>query len=87
MFGSFDTPDAYTGAYYPHHGMFLVVIGLHDSHIHDLGRCLISNDKPLLYTMHLLCYTLAQYFGHHYMSVLSFPWDAKICVIVGCTNG
>ncbi|RVW64305.1 hypothetical protein CK203_052313 [Vitis vinifera] len=32
----FDTPDAYTGAYYPHHGIFLVVIGLYDSHIHDL---------------------------------------------------
>ncbi|KAL6315066.1 hypothetical protein AAG906_030919 [Vitis piasezkii] len=31
----FDTPDAYTRAYYPHHGIFLVVIGLYDSHIHD----------------------------------------------------
>ncbi|RVX04169.1 hypothetical protein CK203_015735 [Vitis vinifera] len=34
--GSFDTPDAYTGAYCPHQGIFLVVIGLYDSHIHDL---------------------------------------------------
>ncbi|XP_034704132.1 vacuolar protein sorting-associated protein 60.1-like [Vitis riparia] len=32
----FDTPDAYTGAYYPHQGIFLIVIGLYDSHIHDL---------------------------------------------------
>eukprot|EP00261_Vitis_vinifera_P034168 XP_019075411.1 PREDICTED: uncharacterized protein LOC109122601 [Vitis vinifera] len=32
----FDTPDAYTGAYCPHQGIFLVVIGLYDSHIHDL---------------------------------------------------
>ncbi|RVW93787.1 hypothetical protein CK203_043361 [Vitis vinifera] len=55
----FDTPDAYTGAYYPHHGIFLVVIGLYDSHIHDLYICLTGNDRPLSYATHLLWYTLA----------------------------
>ena len=59
----FDTPDAYIGACYPYPGIFLAVIGLYESHIHDLWRFLIGNDGPLSYAMHLLCYTLAQYFG------------------------